>query len=72
MGRVNKNRNKTMINGLVDKEVIVIDFKRGSSLNSFLLLFKERKIVFLEESWEIDGGLLLKIVEVNEIEKFFN
>lgn len=72
MGRVNKNRNKTMTNGLVDKEAIVTDLKRGSSLNSSLPSPKERKTALSEESWEIDGGLSPKIAEANETEKFFN
>ena len=71
MGRVNKNRNKTMTNGLVDKEAVVTKLKPGSSLNSSLPSPKERKTALLEENWEIDGGLSPKI-EANEIEKFFN
>ena len=71
MGRVNKNRNKVLTNGLVDKGTVVTELKPGSSLNSSLPSPKESKTTLSEESWEIDGGLSPKI-EANENEKFFN
>ena len=71
MGRVNKNRNKTMTSGFVDKEAVVTELKPGSSLNNSLPSPKETKTVLSEESWEIDGVLSPKMV-AKENEKFFN
>lgn len=71
MGRANKNRAKTMINGFVDKEAVIAELKPGSSLNNSLPSPKEMKTPLSEESWETDGGLSPKLV-VGENEKFFN
>lgn len=71
MDRVNKNRNKAMTNGFVDKEAVVTELKLGSSLNNSLPSPKEMKTALSEECWEIDGGLSPKMV-AKENGKFFN
>ena len=71
MGRVNKNRNKTMTNGLVDKEAVVTELKPGSSLNSSLPSPKEMKTAPSEESWEVDGELSPKMI-AKENKRCFN
>jgi len=71
MGRVNKNRNKTMTNGIVDKVAVVTELKPGSSFNNSLPSLKEMKTALSEESWEIDGGLSPKTVAKGN-EEIFN